>query len=83
MFSHGARVLGTHQCIGQRATDLASELQDLGGVRVIAATTIAGEAPISTEPFAVQSKRKEPNDANSRRRETLSLTDQHEGTAFI
>ena len=49
MFSHVARELGAHQCIGSRASDLASELQDLGEARVIAATAINAEVPISTE----------------------------------
>jgi hypothetical protein len=49
MFSHVARELGPHQCIGSRASDLASELQDLGEARVIANTAINAEVPISTE----------------------------------
>ena len=48
MFSHVARERGAHQCIGWRARDLAGELQG-GGARVIAATAIDGEVPISTE----------------------------------
>jgi hypothetical protein len=38
MLSHFARELGAHQRGCSRASDLASELQDLGGARVIAAT---------------------------------------------
>jgi hypothetical protein len=49
MFSHIAREPGTHQCIGSRANDPVSELQDLGGVRAIAATAINAEVPISAE----------------------------------
>jgi hypothetical protein len=49
MFSHLARELGAHQCIGWRASDLAGELQGVGVARVIAATAIGGEVPISTE----------------------------------
>ena len=49
MFSHVARERGAHQCTGSRESDPASELQDLGGVRVIAATAINAEVPISTE----------------------------------
>jgi hypothetical protein len=49
MFSHVVRGLGAHQCIGSRASDLASELRDLGGAPVIAATAINAEVPISTE----------------------------------
>ena len=49
MFSHVARELGAHQCVGWRASDLSGELQEVGVARVIAATAIDGEAPISTE----------------------------------
>jgi hypothetical protein len=49
MFSHVARELGAHPCIGSRASDQAGELQDLGVARVIAATAIDGEVPMSTE----------------------------------
>jgi hypothetical protein len=49
MFSHLARELGAHQCVGWRASDLAGELQGVGVARVIAATAIGGEVPISTE----------------------------------
>ena len=49
MFSHIAREPGTHQCIGSRANDPASELQDLGGARAIATTPINAEVPISAE----------------------------------
>jgi hypothetical protein len=49
MFSHVARELGAQRCSGSGASDRASELQDLVGARVIAATAIAGEVPISTE----------------------------------
>jgi hypothetical protein len=50
MFSHVARELGAHPCIGSRASDLAGELQEVGVVaRVIAATAVDGEVPISTE----------------------------------
>jgi hypothetical protein len=49
MFSHVARELGAHQCIGQCASDLASELQDVGGARAIAATGVDGEVSIPTE----------------------------------
>jgi hypothetical protein len=44
-----AREPGTHQCIGSRASDPASELQDLGGARAITATAINAEVPISAE----------------------------------
>ena len=30
MFSHVARELGAHPCIGSRASDLAGELQEVG-----------------------------------------------------
>jgi hypothetical protein len=49
MFSHVAREPGTHQCIGSRASDPASELQDLGGARAIAPTAINAEVPASAE----------------------------------
>jgi hypothetical protein len=49
MFSHVARELGAHQCVGSRASGLAGELQEVGVARVIAATAIDGEVPISTE----------------------------------
>ena len=49
MFSHVARELGAHPCIGSRASDLAGELQEVGVARVIAATAVDGEVPISTE----------------------------------
>jgi hypothetical protein len=49
MFRHVARGPGAHQYIGSRASDPASELQDLGEAPVIAATTINAEVPISTE----------------------------------
>jgi deazaflavin-dependent oxidoreductase (nitroreductase family) len=52
MFSHVARELGAHHCIGSRASDPASEQQDLGGARVIAATAINAEVPISTETIS-------------------------------
>ena len=49
MFSHVAREPGAHQCIGSRASDPASELQDLGGVRAIAINAINAEVPASGE----------------------------------
>jgi hypothetical protein len=49
MFSHVARELGAHPCIGSRASDLADELREVGVARVIAATAVDGEVPISTE----------------------------------
>jgi hypothetical protein len=49
MFSHVARELGAHRCIGSRASDLASEPRDLGEARIIAASAINAEVPISTE----------------------------------
>jgi alcohol dehydrogenase len=42
--SHLARELGAHHCIDSLASDVASELQDLGGARVIAATATNAEA---------------------------------------
>jgi hypothetical protein len=48
MFSPLAREPDTHQCIGSRASDPASELQDLGGARAIAATAINAEVPVSS-----------------------------------
>jgi hypothetical protein len=61
MFSHVARELGAHPCIGSRASDLAGELQEVGVARVIAATAVESEVPISTETMCRSSKRKEPN----------------------
>ena len=77
MFSHVARELGAHQCIGSRASDPASELQDLGGARVIATRPancrtwvgrgssrpppLMPRCPFQPKRFPVQSKRKEPN----------------------
>jgi hypothetical protein len=49
MFSHVVREPVTHQYIGSRPSDPASERQDLGGARVIAATAINAEVPISAE----------------------------------
>jgi hypothetical protein len=49
MFSHVARELGAHPCMGLRASDLAGELQEVGVALVIAATAVDGEVPISTE----------------------------------
>jgi hypothetical protein len=49
MSSHVAREPGAHQCIGSRASDPASELQDLGGARAIAPTAINAEVPASAE----------------------------------
>jgi len=42
--SHLARELGAHHCIDSLASDVTSELQDLGGARVIAATATNAEA---------------------------------------
>ena len=42
--SHLARELGAHHCIDSLASDVASELQSLGGARVIAATATNAEA---------------------------------------
>jgi alcohol dehydrogenase len=42
--SHVARELGAHHCIDSLASDVASELQSLGGARVIAATATNAEA---------------------------------------
>ena len=41
---HLARELGAHHCIDSLASDVASELQSLGGARVIAATATNAEA---------------------------------------
>jgi hypothetical protein len=49
MFSHVAREPGTHQCIGSRASDPASEPQDLGGARAIVPSAINAEVPASAE----------------------------------
>jgi hypothetical protein len=45
MFSHVARELGAHQCVGSRASGLAVELQEVCVARVIAATAIDDEVP--------------------------------------
>jgi alcohol dehydrogenase len=42
--THLARELGAHHCIDSLASDVASELQSLGGARVIAATATNAEA---------------------------------------
>jgi alcohol dehydrogenase len=44
MFSHVARELGAHHCIDSLASDVASELQSLGGAQVVAATATNAEA---------------------------------------
>jgi hypothetical protein len=56
MFSHVARQLGAHQCIGS----CASELQDLGEAPVIATTAINAEVPISTETICRSIETKGP-----------------------
>jgi choline dehydrogenase-like flavoprotein len=49
MFSHVARELGAHQVHRLARQDLAGELQDVGVARVILATAVDAEVPISPE----------------------------------